>query len=739
MSRAVGALALGVLTGTAGVLAALFPGTLDLEEGVGLSTLFSLRGPRTPPADVVVVAIDRQSVDALALPGDVARWPRRLHGQLVDRLAARKAAVIAFDVFFANEGGSVEDNRLFAEAMRRADNVVLADYLMREHVPVGSVQSIERVISPLPVLAEAAVGTAAFPLPKIPVRLSRYWTFKRDAGDIPTLPVVALHTFSLDAHDAFVHLLRSAGAPQAVALPDRTALGVSHKVDRAARALRDLFVADAELAERMWRSVDVTGPAHGADRRRRLEALIRAYDSPSSPYLDLYGPPGTIRTVPYFKVIGPAEAPPEFEGKAVFVGLSGQFRAEQRDGFHTVFSDPSGLDISGVEIAATAFANLLEGRAVRPPHSAPHVAAILLGGLILGAVWRLFRPVVAIAGGLVVGLAYVLLAVNRFAADGTWLPLVVPLFVQLPIAVGGAILYRYVEADREQKAIRHAASQYIPAHVIEQAVARAGVASASELVHGVCLATDAERYTALGEVLEPRELAAFMNRYYAAVFEPIRRHGGVISDVVGDAALAVWVAKDASDSQSLRRLGCEAACDVAVAIERFNAADARLRLPTRIGLHSGPIALGNVGAMDHFEYAVVGDVVNLTSRIQGLNKTLGTRLLASEDVVAGLFGLLTRRLGAFVVVGRSKPVTVYELLGRQGDALARDVERCAGFQAALAAYEARRWRDAEECFRALVKAHGDDGPSRFYLRYCARYRKAPPDATWDPVIRVEVK
>jgi adenylate cyclase len=631
--------------------------------------------------------------------------------------------------------------------MRRSRNVVLAEFLMRESVPLSTGRGpaigqagIERLIPPLPTLAEAAEGTAAFPVPKYPVQLSRYWTFKRDAGDIPTLPVVALHAFSLDVHDVFAQLLRTAGGAQAASLPPRTALGVSHKIDRAARALRDVFLADEQLAERMRRSMNGVVPALDAGRRRRLEALIRTYESPSSPYLDLYGPPGTIPTVPFSQVLTSPETAASFTGKAVFVGLSGQFRSEQRDGFHTVFSDPSGLDISGVEIAATAFANLLEGRRVRPPESTSLVVGLLLGGLALGAACRLLRPVAAIATGLAVGVVYVVVAVNRFAADGTWLPLVVPLFLQIPLAVGGAILWRYVEADRAQKAIRHAVSYYLPPNVIEQALAKAGgVGSTSELVYGVCLATDAERYTALGELLEPRELASFMNRYYAAVFEPIRRHGGVISDVVGDAALAIWVASDASDSRRLRQSSCEAACDVATAIERFNGSDVKLRLPTRVGLHSGPMALGNVGAMDHYEYAVVGDVVNTASRIQGLNKTFGTRVLASEDVVSGLVGLLTRRLGAFVVVGRSTPITVYELLGRRDGAHEADLARCSRFDAALTAYEHQRWDDAEARFRAIIEAHGDDGPSRLYLTYCARYREAPPDTAWDPVIRVEVK
>jgi adenylate cyclase len=143
--------------------------------------------------------------------------------------------------------------------------------------------------------------------------------------------------------------------------------------------------------------------------------------------------------------------------------------------------------------------------------------------------------------------------------------------------------------------------------------------------------------------------------------------------------------------------------------------------------------------MDHYEYGVVGDVVNTASRIQGLNKTLGTHVLASEDVMTGLSGLLTRRLGAFVVVGRSRPITVHELFCRLEWAREEDVELCARFQAALAAFEQRHWDDAEERFRAIIRTHGDDGPSRLYLTYCARYRETPPETDWEPVIRVEVK
>ena len=159
-----------------------------------------------------------------------------------------------------------------------------------------------------------------------------------------------------------------------------------------------------------------------------------------------------------------------------------------------------------------------------------------------------------------------------------------------------------------------------------------------------------------------------MNRYYAVLFEPVKRHGGLVQDVVGDSMLAVWATTE--PDLSLRSRACLAALDIASAVDRFNAASGRLALPTRIGLHSGQLLLGSVGAMDHYEYRAVGDIVNTATRLEGLNKHLGTRLLVSADVLQGLEGLMSRELGAFLLAGKSRPIVVHELIARAADATA---------------------------------------------------------------------
>jgi adenylate cyclase len=229
-----------------------------------------------------------------------------------------------------------------------------------------------------------------------------------------------------------------------------------------------------------------------------------------------------------------------------------------------------------------------------------------------------------------------------------------------------------------------------------------------------------------------------MNRYYAVLFEPVKQHGGLVQDVVGDSMLAVWATS--KPDASLRNRACLAALDIVSAVDRFNLESGRLALPTRLGLHSGRLLLGSVGAMDHYEYRAVGDIVNTATRLEGLNKHLGTRILVSGDVLDGLPGLLSRELGAFLLAGKSRPVLVHELLAREDTIGAEDRERCAMFAAALAAYRSGAWDQATRIWQDVLRAHGgDDGPSRFYLRWCEAHAGQSAGAGWDGVVRMDQK
>ncbi len=156
-------------------------------------------------------------------------------------------------------------------------------------------------------------------------------------------------------------------------------------------------------------------------------------------------------------------------------------------------------------------------------------------------------------------------------------------------------------------------------------------------------------------------------------------------------------------------------------------------------MHSGYISLGNVGAIDHFEYRPVGDIVNTASRMEGLNKYLGTRILVSENVLDQLDGFCKRRLGRFILAGKSKSVEVCELICRVEES--REIQKsiCSVFARGVDAYQRQSWEEAIELFDEAMQLQNEDGPSRFYLRLCEKYRENPPATNWDGTVCLNQK
>jgi adenylate cyclase len=237
--------------------------------------------------------------------------------------------------------------------------------------------------------------------------------------------------------------------------------------------------------------------------------------------------------------------------------------------------------------------------------------------------------------------------------------------------------------------------------------------------------------------MDPRELTALLKRYYEVVFEPVRRRGGIVSDVIGDSMMAIWTTTH--PDAALRHEACLAALDIASSLTRLNESGHDLALPTRIGLHSGNMLLGNVGAMDHYEYRAVGDIVNTVTRIENLNKHLGTRILLSAEVLSGLDGFITRDVGRFLLRGKSKPVAVHELLGRMGEGGQEVTRLCRFFAEGLEAYRKQSWEEAIARFRECVRFCQTDGPSLYYLRLCEEHSEDPPGEGWDGLVRLHEK
>ena len=259
----------------------------------------------------------------------------------------------------------------------------------------------------------------------------------------------------------------------------------------------------------------------------------------------------------------------------------------------------------------------------------------------------------------------------------------VPLLVMSPFALFVSLTWHYYDTNRERKRIQQAFGYYLPDNVITDLARSSGkVQTDSRLMYGICLATDGEQYTSMAETHAPDTLSKLLNHYYELLFEPVRKYNGIISDVVGDAMLAIWTSYQ--PDPYLKQAACDAALEI---LENIDKNSGEHVIPTRIGLHAGEIVLGNVGAMDHFEYRAVGDIVNTANRIQGLNKQLNTRVIISEDTLRHLDNFITRELGVFRLAGKRNPVKLYELICHVNEMDENIKEKRSAFHRALLSFK----------------------------------------------------
>ncbi len=720
--------ALGILVGALGWLLSVAPPVQRFEEGFGLGALFGARGPIRPPDDAVVVSIAGDSAARLGLTTHVDRWPRALHGQLLERLNAAGAKVVAFDIIFDTRRAP-DGDRAFAQALRAAGNAVLVEKVTDDSVAKGR-GLIERRFPPIPPFRQAALGTAPFMLPTVPVRVSQFWTFGRAGSDTPTLPVVVLQAYARSALPKLFALLRRVrpGRKQAWDALER-ADQASGGLEATVRGLRDAFRADPALGDDLLRALD---GSHDADVRL-VRALIGVYAGTDSRYLWLYGPARTIRTVPYYEALAalsPREMTRIFRGKAVFVGFSESKESQQKDKFFSVFSQRTGQDLSGVEIGATAFANLLDRRAVRPLPLSLAWTTVFAWGLIVAALASAPPALIALPAALAAGAVYAVGAGFAFSRYGWWPPLAVPLVIQLPVALFAGLLCNHRALQRQRERIEAVVGYHLPRRALDSlARETAGAAASKETVYGTCLVSDAEGYAGRAERLEPEELARFMDEYYRALIEAVETHGGTVADFGGDSMVAVWVA--AKNGESGAAEAAAAALAVVASVER------QQLLPTRVGLGSGKLLLGSIGSEARGEYRAVGDIVNVAARLESLNRHLGTRVLMTAATAAAVTRHATRPLGRFLLVGKTVPVAVHELLPA-GPYAAHRLPDLQAFGRAVALFEQGRWDDAAREFEALLRDCPADGPSRFYLERARALRARPPD-NWTGVVRMNVK
>ena len=698
-----------------------------LEESLGLKTLFTLRGPATPPPEVVILSLDKTSAQALGLPDKPEKWSRSLYARLIQKLTESGARLIAFNIVF-DEGRNFQDDQQMAKVMRQSNNVILSDYLKRGMISLSQGNPddtnqffYDLVIRPIPLFSQAALFSTPFTLPKTWKEVKQFWVHQDNGSCGFPAAVFQAYVFSY-LYPEILAITHQISPGFASHLPPSYEAAVRKRsVDNLMLAFKTFFDQHPQRLNKFTQLAKMHIPPA---KQPLLMNWLSLYSNPQIRYLNHYGPAGSITTIPLRDVLsGNAHL---FRDKVVFVGYSEDLHPEKNQGFYTVFSHSAADTLSATEIAATAFANLLEDSWLRSQDPTVQFLFLLGWGTGLALLcWRL--PLLrAFMAASMVGSIYLAIVFYQFVQNHHWYPIIIPLAIQIPAVLLVTLCCHYISTRQEKDSIHQAFRLFVPEDITKHITSTKTVdalSSHGELKFGVCLATDAGRYTTLSESLDPMTLGQLMNEYYSTLFLPVKAHGGQISDVVGDAMMALWTASE--NSPSLRRQACRAALQIKQAVTLFNETH-RYQLPTRIGLHAGMIRLGTVGSPDHYEYRAVGDAINTATRIEALNKVLGTRILVSGDVACDLEEFYFRDLGTFLLEGKQQAIDIFEIIGLTEDISPAQKAFFSAFANALKLFKRHDWPQAHQAFATLANQFPEDNPTLFYLFQCQTYLQEPP-------------
>lgn len=303
--------------------------------------------------------------------------------------------------------------------------------------------------------------------------------------------------------------------------------------------------------------------------------------------------------------------------------------------------------------------------------------------------------------------------------------------VEIPASL--AELEILIKAVGDMKMGLQSFQKYVPANLVRQLIethqeARIG----GKLKELTVFFSDVADFTHITENLAPNELTTQLSEYFDDVTNTIIEFKGTVDKYIGDSVMAFWGAPYEMEDHAL--LACRAALKCQRQIQELGKrwkAEGKFEFQTRIGLNTGEIVVGNVGSEQRLNYTVIGDPVNLASRLEGLNKHYGTRIIVSEETYSRCKKSIEVRLLDFVIVkGKSEPVRIYELVGEKGDISPKQKECIVLFATGLDFYLQRDWDKAIKVFGTLREKTPDDFPTKLYLERCEQFKANPPHPDW---------
>ncbi|WAS94675.1 adenylate/guanylate cyclase domain-containing protein [Nannocystis punicea] len=703
-------------------------GWVDALERTSLDQRFRWRGPIATTGEVVIVAIDDDTLERRP-----ELYERRAGtAALVRAIAAARPAAIGIDQVYVDPeevlspglGRRIKEhvarNMFFKPGTKGQADALLQEVareLMGDAELADAVEAAGNVALAIHLTQEAGEGR---PLPEpASLRHGRYG--QQDARSPPT----RIAETGLVSLPELVSRARALGG-----------ITVEEESDRAVRTIPAAWrvgdAAYAPLAVQLVALRDGLGRAElaflGGESSLQIGARRVPLGADEAVVLNFRGGGGTFTTVSAVDVVD-GRADELLRGKIVLLGVT-YFG-------HDVVRTPFARDLPGVELQATAVDTILAGDTLVRSSALTDALVTLASGflvsLLFAAVLRA-GPLARIAGVLAVVGLDVAAAWLAFTRANLWLALVWPLLAAV-VAGSAALAAAYAGEALQRARLRRTFSSYLGAEVLDELLAdptALGLGGARREL--TVLFSDIRDFTSVAERLSPEDLVALLNTFLTPMTQEVMTRAGYLDKYIGDAIMAVFGAPVARTDHAERGLATALA---------MHAALARLRPSLRqfgtealqigVGINTGEMVVGNMGSADRFDYTVCGDAVNLASRLEGLTKTYGVFCLVGASTrAAAPASYQFREIDLVRVKGKGRPVAIFELLAGPGGAVA-SYAALDRWGAALAAFRAGEFLKARAEWQAFQAENPDDPVVRLHLGRLAELgEQAPPD--WDGVV-----
>jgi len=628
--------------------------------------------PATARKDIVLVEIDEYSLRNMEQFAGRWPWPRLFHASLLDFLARGQPKVIAYDVNFASPDrtllfdlagtkwtGAESDEELVKSARKAGNVLAIADATYEvDAAALANLEAGNPVIPDQGFQLDAAEivdrQLVFLPYPGLRDNVAGYGhnlaILDPDGALRHMTPFVRSNHRALPSLGVAAAVKASGIAPADVRLEDDAiGFGGDTRMPLVERTVR----SQAGVTTYKWTLLNFRGPALLDDLVTRPYSSYHFWDLWKSEQLLLGGEK-------------PEVDPSIFKDKIVFVGVTAS-------GLYDVFETPfsggkTGFKMPGVQIHAAIADDILSNRFIWGESTSVRAASVLVVAMVVGLVATLTAAWWATG----VTLAFIVVfGASTFwlFARGYWMNLSQPVLAST-LALFGGVAYQYFVEGREKRKMKKLFGQYVSKDVYDHLVANPDLARLGGARRDMTvLFSDIRGFTTVSERGQPEEIVHTLNEYFTRMVQLVFQNGGTLDKFVGDMVMALFGAP--LDDPDHADHAVETALEMIVELRKLNEgwkAEGRPALDIGIGINTGPMIAGNIGSDLVMSYTVIGDAVNLGSRLESLNKQYGTRIIISEFTKAQLKRqYVLKPLGDVIVKGKTKPVSIFELIGRDGE------------------------------------------------------------------------